>query len=148
MAQRHVGKNHVGRHVPRIGQFLAQFAQTFEQPRIARDIAAAGGGRGPRGVQRTREHDGLAVFQFLHPILADRDSGKIVIAGGQQAGPQQLPTEIHPVRSRLIFADAMGAERVVFPALDLFRHSAGQNFRHVVEADVEVPHLANPKNAA
>ena len=80
--------------------------------------------------------------------MADGDSGKFILTRGEQAGAQQLPPEIDPIRPRLVLADSVGGELVVFPALDFLRLPAGEHFGNVVEADVESTGLADAQHAA
>ena len=148
MAERNIRENHVGRDIPRVCQLLAEAAQSLEQPGIAGYFPAAAGHLFPRQAQRAGEQDGQPLFESIDPLLRDGHGGEFIFAGGEQPEPQQLPPEIDPIRARLVFPDAVGAERVVFPALDFLRHSTGQDLGHVVQADAEISHLADPQHAA
>ena len=111
---------------------------------VALDLAAfsrsdAGG--------RVREK--LAAFlERVEAFVGERDGGKAVLRLHEQADAQQLAAERDPIGARLVATDAVGAERLVFPATDFLGVAAAEHFGDVLQPGGESAVLADAEHAA
>src|SRR6266851_3050154 len=146
LPQGHVGKDDVGRHIPFVGQPLAQLAKAFEERLVAGDFPGVVGDERERG-DRLGEDDRQALLQDVQALRREFEHTGALSGLEEAALADQLAADRLPFGTAVFGADAVGGKLVVPPFADFFGVRAGEHFDDVIETEVEAGVLADAIDA-